>query len=983
MVIVKTTTAALMAAACLCLAGCPAASVPSAGALKSKEADGKSDQWALLIGVNKYTSKQLGPLRFCGADAYALKRNLCETGGYDAGHVYLLTDFEPKEKAPGDPTIDGLPTKDVIFQKLDQLASQVDGDDTLLVAFSGHGMARGAEGYLIPMDGQPDDLENTALAANDVFDRLKQCDGKKILFVDACHSGGKDGAQAGFDPHVISSEANGFYGLFSCQKDQISQELPELGHGVFTSCLIDGIKGYADANRDRMVTADELYEFVSNRVSEKVSDQFHAKQTPYRAVSGSGASPVISRYETYPYEPKDDAFFTLLSLYGGSWWSETPWLLPYLRPELVNHLSRDLTSPPIAGRDPADANVRLYSHNVTRVYDRLEREFSTYVDTQMRGDPKQQEWLKRMLGWDPLWDAEKRDALLLEGLKIVDDPHTRAMLTLALSQDKRPKPGEGPDAIDPVQELFEKALQAYAAMDPVPSGLRALCLADYAAYLNTRGDTAESLRQLNWARSSLGDPSEAPLFHICCYCNQASILRGEGRYTLAKAKLDWALRIAEEYLKYDDDNENYHPILAHIHERFAWQFMDQWKVAQACSHFQEALKIWQRFEEKTGRGDRATVQILHNKMGLAMANRYSGNTEQALQEFSELVNQVRQARRESSDHQARMALTARLINTYERLVDCNLFRAGGQAEHLADAVDDAKTALYEIDNTPGYETTDRTKAMLLYKLALAEWLRGHVDEAINTVESIVGLELPEDDELLKAYGFAADLIKKFDWTTAVAGSDASQRLEEMFEAFKTSGFEQKLNRDKLDLLLLVCNRLQQSAEGAERADVDAEIAFSIVPKRFVQVEVLPYLRPFFDNAIAAYRRRQQNMDLVLLMRYLWIAKNCEVYDTRGSFALFYYPDEDELGAEAGNGLIVVRRKNGEREVIADLGHSLTAARSARNSGKLTFPEQLAEIQQTEASIIQIVWFDKALWLSNETFPFTLPDAGFRLTPEPE
>ncbi len=50
---------------------------------------------------------------------------------------------------------------------------------------------------------------------------------------------------------------------------EVSIELPELGHGIFTYYLVNGLKGAADLNRDGIVSLQELYEYVEQQVTTK------------------------------------------------------------------------------------------------------------------------------------------------------------------------------------------------------------------------------------------------------------------------------------------------------------------------------------------------------------------------------------------------------------------------------------------------------------------------------------------------------------------------------------------------------------------------------------------------------------------------------------------------------------------------------------------------------------------------------------------
>ena len=48
-------------------------------------------------------------------------------------------------------------------------------------------------------------------------------------------------------------------------KDSI--ERSDMANGFFTTCLKNGLKGNADSNRDRAITAKELFDFVSEAVA--------------------------------------------------------------------------------------------------------------------------------------------------------------------------------------------------------------------------------------------------------------------------------------------------------------------------------------------------------------------------------------------------------------------------------------------------------------------------------------------------------------------------------------------------------------------------------------------------------------------------------------------------------------------------------------------------------------------------------------------
>ena len=59
---------------------------------------------------------------------------------------------------------------------------------------------------------------------------------------------------------------------------EVAQESSEIGHGVFTYYLLEGLRGAADIDHDGRVDIDEIYKYVS----QKVSSATHGRQNPMR-----------------------------------------------------------------------------------------------------------------------------------------------------------------------------------------------------------------------------------------------------------------------------------------------------------------------------------------------------------------------------------------------------------------------------------------------------------------------------------------------------------------------------------------------------------------------------------------------------------------------------------------------------------------------------------------------------------------------------
>jgi uncharacterized caspase-like protein len=257
------------------------------------------DRWALLIGIEKY--EHMPTLQHCGDDADRLARALIEHGGYDPRRVRLLSD-----KIKGRPN----PSVGNIMLELDTFLGQAKPEDTVLLAFSGHGEvdAKGRS-YLMPIDGNPSSpaqLEWTGIPLDRLHELLNKCPARqKVVVIDACHSGGKAGEAptTGFDPAKAPPPGRGIVELFSCDAKQVSWEDDELKQGVFSYYLAQALGGAADlrGNRDGFITDDEVYAYTFDEVTKHVSSKWHKEQSPIKHVTAAGRITLAQREDGAPH----------------------------------------------------------------------------------------------------------------------------------------------------------------------------------------------------------------------------------------------------------------------------------------------------------------------------------------------------------------------------------------------------------------------------------------------------------------------------------------------------------------------------------------------------------------------------------------------------------------------------------------------------------------------------------------------------------
>jgi formylglycine-generating enzyme len=230
------------------------------GAARAAEPEG--NRWALLIGVDK--CKALGELKVCAADARGLKRVLTQVG-YRADHINLLVDDTTE--------LESWPTLAGTRRGITRLAQVAEKGDTILLFFSGHGVMRGKEGFIVPSDGDP----NQAIALAWVRAELDKSKAtRKVLILDTCHAGAAKGV-TGIAPDAAA--ATGIFMLLSSDKDQVSWPDNDFGHGVFTRYLIEGLSGKA-ADADRNVTFAQLANYVHKGVRAWTFTNRKELQTP-------------------------------------------------------------------------------------------------------------------------------------------------------------------------------------------------------------------------------------------------------------------------------------------------------------------------------------------------------------------------------------------------------------------------------------------------------------------------------------------------------------------------------------------------------------------------------------------------------------------------------------------------------------------------------------------------------------------------------
>lgn len=172
-------------------------------------------------------------------------------------------------------------TKSAILAALRKQFAKATKNDAILFFFSGHG----SPGNLVCYDGMLDYQSIKEIMA-------KSKARSKMIFADACFSGKMRTEQrTQHNTSVPESLRNTEVMFFlSSRSEEVSIERRDMKNGFFTAYLQRGLRGGADANKDRVITALELFRFVSKGVK-KISDD---KQHPVMWGKFDNNMPVIS-----------------------------------------------------------------------------------------------------------------------------------------------------------------------------------------------------------------------------------------------------------------------------------------------------------------------------------------------------------------------------------------------------------------------------------------------------------------------------------------------------------------------------------------------------------------------------------------------------------------------------------------------------------------------------------------------------------------
>ncbi|MEB3295075.1 MAG: caspase family protein, partial [Synechococcales bacterium] len=216
--------------------------------------------WAMAIGIDHY--RLLQSLQCAQRDAEAFRAWCLESGGLAPKQILLLTDSSPIQWQQ--PTY---PDRATLEQWLMHLQRDlIQPGDSLWFFFSGYGDSWQGQDYLLPIDANPlnpqETPQNSWIALRDLYGLLKTLPSDRIaVFLDINRSQSVRGQQPlGHDAIALAKEF-GIPTFLSCLPDQFSHESPALGLGLFTAALLESLRlshTLADVARHLRIRLPEL-----------------------------------------------------------------------------------------------------------------------------------------------------------------------------------------------------------------------------------------------------------------------------------------------------------------------------------------------------------------------------------------------------------------------------------------------------------------------------------------------------------------------------------------------------------------------------------------------------------------------------------------------------------------------------------------------------------------------------------------------------
>jgi WD40 repeat protein len=184
------------------------------------------------------------------------------------------------------------PTAANILDAIDTL-KQAEETDTVVLFVAGHGFNEGPNYRFLATNAEwaGDALRGSTVVPWQILqEAVEGAKGRRILFIDTCHSGNAYNQRLGnaaYHANIIAYTAARF--------DQTAREDDSLGHGLFTYAVVEGLDGKGGIAAHRQISTKALADYVIKRVEELAKAQ-HASQEPQYFKGRDAEDYVLARW---------------------------------------------------------------------------------------------------------------------------------------------------------------------------------------------------------------------------------------------------------------------------------------------------------------------------------------------------------------------------------------------------------------------------------------------------------------------------------------------------------------------------------------------------------------------------------------------------------------------------------------------------------------------------------------------------------------
>jgi WD40 repeat protein len=265
-----------------------------------KEKTTQPQFFGVVIGIGDYANDNIN-LKYTVKDAEAISTSIRlgaeNLFGEEKTHIYAITSNSEK-----------LPTKDNIKAVFDEISTQAQAEDVIVVYLSGHGVTWGGDQgdfYFLTADATAQNKEAyadpgirsaRAISTNEWVEWLKRIPAlKQVMIIDACGSGkAVDNLIAARDVEGSQIKAIdrmkdriGMYIISGCTADAVSYEASQYGQGLLTYAILQAMKGAA-LKEDKFIDVFTMMDFARDAVP-KLAQGIGGVQEPQLLIPKGGS----------------------------------------------------------------------------------------------------------------------------------------------------------------------------------------------------------------------------------------------------------------------------------------------------------------------------------------------------------------------------------------------------------------------------------------------------------------------------------------------------------------------------------------------------------------------------------------------------------------------------------------------------------------------------------------------------------------------